>query len=121
MPERYTAAAANELLPYLAPTLIELRTKYERAGRAREAMERAAAGNGCSAQRDRWTKTLARVQELMARIEGWNLEVKDIESGLVDFPTEVGGRDAYLCWKLGEPEVAHWHYPEDGFAGRRPL
>jgi hypothetical protein len=47
--------------------------------------------------------------------------VKDLDSGLVDFPSLRDGRPVLLCWRLGENEVAWWHGYEDGFAGRRPL
>lgn len=117
----YTIAEANELLPYLAPTLVELKEKYELAMQIQERLEGAAVTNGGSKHRERWQKTISRVQELMDRINDWNIEIRDLESGLVDFPSKRGDMDVFLCWKLGEPEVAHWHGPEDGFAGRRPL
>jgi hypothetical protein len=41
--------------------------------------------------------------------------------GLVDFPAEIEGEPAYLCWQYGEKEVAFWHRIEDGFGGRKPL
>ena len=47
--------------------------------------------------------------------------VKDLDTGLVDFPSARDGEDILLCWQLGEDEVACWHGHEDGFAGRRPL
>lgn len=47
--------------------------------------------------------------------------VRDLERGLVDFPARHGGRTVLLCWLEGEEDLAWWHYPEDGFAGRRPL
>ena len=47
--------------------------------------------------------------------------VKDIDEGIVDWYASKGGRDVLLCWKLGEKEVAYWHDPEAGFAGRRPI
>ncbi len=47
--------------------------------------------------------------------------VKDVVTGLVDFPHELEGRIVYLCWKFGEDDVAWWHEVEDGFAGRQPL
>lgn len=46
---------------------------------------------------------------------------KDIGTGLIDFPTVMEGEAAYLCWRLGETEVAYWHTIEGGFAGRRPI
>jgi hypothetical protein len=48
-------------------------------------------------------------------------QVKDLDSGLIDFPTLHHGETVLLCWQLGEDEIAWWHRVEDGFAGRRPL
>lgn len=46
---------------------------------------------------------------------------KDLESGLIDFPARVGDREGYLCWKLEEPRITHWHGLTEGFGGRKPL
>ncbi len=54
-------------------------------------------------------------------ITGDGVELKDLETGLLDFPARMGGRDVLLCWKLGEPRVAHYHGLDDGFRGRKPL
>jgi hypothetical protein len=118
---RYTVQSANELLPHLAPALVELREKFEAASEIRARRARDAHGNGHSPQHDDEQHTLARVAELLERIQEWGLELRDVTTGLVDFPTEIDGREAFLCWRLGEPEVAHWHSPDDGFRGRRPL
>lgn len=120
-PKRYSVDEANALLPYLAPTLIELRDKSEAAIRIKEAMDEASVTNGGSSKREKWARTLARVQELIDRLNTWELELRDLDTGLVDFPTVIHGVDAYLCWRLGEAEVAHWHSPDDGFQGRRRL
>ncbi len=117
----FSVEEANALLPYLAPALVELREKFEEAAEVRVLITKAAAGNGWSDKRDRWARTLARVTELIERLQGWEVELKDISTGLVDFPTTMEGREAYLCWRLGEPEVAYWHFKEDGFPGRRRL
>jgi len=47
------------------------------------------------------------------------VELKDYESGLIDFPGRHQGRDIYLCWKLGEDKVTHWHELHSGYAGRQ--
>jgi hypothetical protein len=117
----YSVDEANELLPYLAPTLVELRDKFEQAAQIRVLVTRAAAGNGWSPQRDKWSRTLARVDELLERLREWEVVLRDVSTGLVDFPALIEGRPAYLCWRLGEPEVSHWHGEDDGFVGRRPL
>jgi hypothetical protein len=59
-------------------------------------------------------RALEAVQEL-------GVIVKDLDTGLVDFPSTRDGEDVLLCWRLGEDEVAFWHGYDDGFAGRRPI
>ena len=54
-------------------------------------------------------------------LEELDVVVRDLERGLIDFPSLIGGEEAYLCWLLDEPAVRHWHGVESGFAGRRPL
>ena len=117
----YSIEEANALLPHLAPALVELREKYEQAQLARREIQTAAAGNGGSHERDDLNKLVARVDELLDRLREWDLELRDVSTGLVDFPSIVEGDDACLCWRLGEPEVAWWHRPDEGFVGRKPL
>ena len=47
--------------------------------------------------------------------------VKDLCTGLIDFPCRVGEREVYLCWRLGEPSIRFWHAVDEGFAGRKPI
>ena len=61
------------------------------------------------------------VDKNVKAITALGLELKDINSGLIDFLAERDGRDIYLCWRYNEPRVAHWHDLEAGFAGRKPL
>jgi len=61
-------------------------------------------------------------QQAVAEIEQEGIVLRDPVRGLVDFPARhPGGRIVLLCWQLGEDDLAWWHLPEDGFAGRRPL
>jgi hypothetical protein len=53
--------------------------------------------------------------------EALDVVVRDLERGLIDFPSLLGGEEVYLCWLLDEPTVGHWHAVESGFGGRRPL
>lgn len=55
------------------------------------------------------------------QLEELDVVVRDLERGLVDFPSLLGGEEIYLCWLLDEPEVVYWHAPESGFGGRQPL
>ena len=57
----------------------------------------------------------------LARINGWGVELKGIDEGLIDFPSRRDERVVYLCWRLGEDSIAWWHEIDVGFAGRQPL
>ena len=55
------------------------------------------------------------------RIRALGGEVKDLELGLVDFPSTREGEEILLCWKLGEKSLGYWHSVDGGFASRRPI
>ena len=57
----------------------------------------------------------------MERINNWGVQVKDLDTGLIDFPTLYKGREVLLCWKLGEERIAYWHGVEEGFRGRKAI
>jgi hypothetical protein len=59
--------------------------------------------------------------ESLRRFEEHGVQVKDIDTGLIDFPTEIDGEPALLCWRVGEERIEYWHTLEGGFAGRRPI
>ena len=61
------------------------------------------------------------LQQTVREIEQLGCVIKDLGIGLVDFPCRVGDREAYLCWRLGEPSIGFWHTPDEGFAGRKPI
>jgi hypothetical protein len=64
----------------------------------------------------------ARMGELAQQVESLGCFLKDIDQGLVDFPTELDGGDVvFLCWQFGEPSVLAWHPVDGGFAERKPL
>jgi hypothetical protein len=70
------------------------------------------------AERD---KAVQEAKDSLAEIDSIGVQVKDLEQGLLDFPFLMDGKPVLLCWKLGEPAIAHWHTVEEGFAGRKPL
>jgi hypothetical protein len=61
------------------------------------------------------------MQAAVGQIDAWGITLRDIESGLVDFPALVTGRQIWLCWRLGEGDVDWWHELSTGFGSRRPL
>jgi hypothetical protein len=66
-------------------------------------------------------KAVQETKDSLAEIDSIGVQVKDLEQGLLDFPSLMDGKPVLLCWKLGEPAIAHWHTAEEGFAGRKPL
>jgi hypothetical protein len=57
----------------------------------------------------------------VAQIEAWSVTLRDIGSGLIDFPALVSGRPVWLCWRLGEGDIDYWHEFDSGFSTRRPI
>jgi hypothetical protein len=55
------------------------------------------------------------------KVQNLGCQLKDLETGLVDFPTLYRDQEVYLCWRLGEPGITFWHHVTDGFGGRRPI
>lgn len=70
------------------------------------------------AERD---KAAQEARDTLAEIDEVGVQVQDLEEGLLDFPCVMDGKTVMLCWKLGEDSIAHWHEPEDGFTGRKPI
>lgn len=62
-----------------------------------------------------------RITVCLDELQEKGVVVKDLDQGLVDFLSRINGEDVYLCWKLGEPEIQHWHRVDEGFAGRKSL
>ena len=60
-------------------------------------------------------------REYIAELDSIGCELKDTRTGLIDFRSRLGGREVYLCWKLGEREIEHWHELDAGFSGRRSI
>jgi hypothetical protein len=69
----------------------------------------------------RFGELKSEIVRLIHRIESLGCIVKDIDLGLVDFPSTHSGEQVYLCWKAGESHVSHWHGVDEGFSERKPL
>ena len=64
---------------------------------------------------------LERMQAALQRVTAMGCHVKDLETGLIDFPATLEGRTVFLCWRLGENQVRYWHEMDSGYAGRLPI
>lgn len=72
-------------------------------------------------QRAEMESHLQQVRETVSEIDSIGVQVKDLDTGLLDFPCKVDDQVVLLCWKMGETAIEHWHTMEDGFKGRKPL
>jgi hypothetical protein len=132
MPPRYfTLDEANRVVDELRPVvdrMVEHRRRLQHAQLRRSGLAEQAGSNGG----DLTPGDFAEVeQELEAeatalaacieRIQSAGAQVKDLETGLLDFPTLREGEEVLLCWRLGEAEIGYWHGTDEGFAGRKPL
>ena len=124
MDERlFSIEEANALLPTLRPLLERLQEVHGRLA-DRDLLQRlrsAAAGNGGGVAAREVMATGDEFGRITAELEGLGVVVRDPASGLVDFPAERDGDPVYLCWRVGEDAVGHWHDRDSGFMGRQPL
>jgi hypothetical protein len=118
----FTVEEANAMLPDLAERLARVRDArrivIETARLVRDRVE--ADGGGVAGEPTYFeaARTLRAEVEYMAERD---VVLRDPETGLVDFLGEVEGRRVWLCWRLGEERVAHYHELDSGFVGRKPL
>jgi hypothetical protein len=119
----FTLEEANELLPQLTTLLTRLREAKDDLTdtEAHEALSEAAPANGGGEQGRQVGVAFLEVRQLLETVERAGIVLRDIERGLVDFPALMDDREVYLCWELGEDEVAYWHELEGGYGGREPL
>ena len=108
--------------------LPELREALERMRRARQVILRsaervraAAARDGGGREGQEYSEAMRSLRDEVERFSNEGIILRDVETGLVDFPSTREGRLVYLCWKLGEDGVSFWHDVDAGFPGRRPL
>lgn len=68
-----------------------------------------------------WVRALAETRDLLLEFYRRQIEVKDLDRGLVDFPSILKGKEVFLCWELGEEDIEFWHDLDAGYAGRERL
>lgn len=94
----YSAEEARALVPIVRSTILQLATLRRSDG-----------------------PSVDELRALLEYLESLGVVLRDLEAGLVDFPTIRDGEPAWLCWRLEDPELAFWHTTHEGFASRRPL
>jgi hypothetical protein len=124
MAKHFTAEEANRALP-------QVRALVDRILQARQAILDArpdlwpvlehAIGNGGSRKAGEVLQDFKRLEDSVKSLQDIGCVLKDISTGLVDFPALRDGREVLLCWKYDEPQVMYWHDLQSGFAGRQRL
>lgn len=117
----FTVQEANRSLPLVTRIVRDIVNTHERAAQLQakiDSLPRAKDVSGLQSQLDTAVNEL---QEYVDELTSIGVELKDYETGLVDFPGRHQGRDVYLCWRLGEEKIAHWHDLHTGFNGRQPV
>ena len=132
-PHYFTREDVNRLIPRLAELIPQIREARRLLIERERALGRVVAQppqtngfrieqeNQANALKVEADTTMAQFRALAQEIADMGAELKDPESGLVDFLALRNGREVYLCWREGEPDCAWWHDLDTGFAGRQPL
>lgn len=114
-------AAADALLSKVKPLLLQARDR-------KRALEHHAAKYGYDvarlsqdAAKEECDRIVAQLTEAIEQLEELGCYVKDLDIGLVDFLSTFEGRDVFLCWKLGEERIYHWHELYEGFSNRQEI
>jgi hypothetical protein len=124
-PERtFSLMEANVLIPHLREQFLRIKTArsviLKIGGEIRKASTNMEMGGG-SPYGSLYIRTLEDIATGMQSLQETGVLIKDLESGLCDFPHLSAGRIVYLCWQLGEEEIRWWHEITSGFQGRQPL
>lgn len=123
-PHYFTLAEANAALDIIRPLIgriLAIRDEIlKKQPEVWPAIERSA-GNGGNATLSRIAADFGRLDDLVHEVLATGVEVKDINTGLLDFPAWRADHEVFLCWKYGEDKIAFWHEIDAGFAGRRPI
>lgn len=125
----YELETANRALPLVSAIVRDVVTEFRtlrRLGRKQRALRAETDGDVASLETLRQMGET--VDEISLRIEGYlhelddlGVELRDLETGTIDFPTLLNGEPAFFCWRLGEEHVEWWHAANSGYADRQPL
>jgi hypothetical protein len=132
MPRFFTLQQAEQVLPEVAAAIREAiahKAEYERAEAERQSFsQRIAVMGGVRVDRSQLLERNRRreaaahhLKEALEKVQEFGCLVKDLDIGLIDFPTLLQGEEVYLCWKLGEAGIQFWHGVHEGFQGRKPI
>jgi hypothetical protein len=119
----YTLEEASELLPRVIEIIERMRAARNQLGdrEARDALSEAGPTNGGGTPGRTVSQGFLELRDSMIELRELEVVIRDLDRGLLDFPSLRDGREVYLCWQEGEDAIRFWHEPDAGFGGRRPL
>ena len=119
---------ANEYIRQVGPLLERLKADRDEVARLQRELARGRETNGSAEHAEQLAELeddereiVRRMQSAVSQIVDWGITLRDISTGLIDFPALANGRPIWLCWRLGEDDIAWWHEVNTGFDGRQPL
>jgi hypothetical protein len=132
MPRFFTLTQAEKLLPQVESAIREAivrKSEYEQAEAEWQSFSRRVTATGgmqvdrprLLEQKNRRESAALDVKNSIERVHEFGCLVKDLDIGLIDFPTLFNGEEVYLCWKLGESGIQFWHGVQEGFRGRKAI
>jgi len=119
----FTLEEARARLPWVEAKLAALRDARARLTdlEAREVLSEGAPTNGGGQRGKQVGEAFVELQNGVAAFDHRGIVLRDLDSGLIDFPSIREGEEIYLCWIDGEADIGFWHGLDEGYAGRRPL
>lgn len=117
---RFTLEQANKALPLVKRVVADIINAHKSHTDSQSRAESLSGKDQLEAQKSA-DSSHDRLQELVSELTDIGCEIKDYQTGLIDFVARHEDRDIYLCWKLGEEKIMYWHELHTGFAGRQPV
>jgi hypothetical protein len=118
---RFTLAQANKSLSLVSRIVGDIVRCHQSVTDLHEKLEATKSAREKQTLQERLDADNKHLQEYVDELADVGCELKDFQTGLVDFIGRHQGRDVYLCWKLGETKIEYWHELHTGFAGRQAV
>lgn len=117
----YTVVEANQAIAAIEPLVRSVSRRAEALALMRASGGKVARPTSDTAVSAAYYHELLALQGDLRELGSHGCELKDLRGGIVDFPALYDGREVFLCWRLGEAAVSHWHEHDAGFRGRQPI
>ena len=121
--KHYTRDEARALLPNIRDwlkRLVALRGELEKQEKRLASLM----APGCDVGGplvNKWVRSIAEIKDVLLEFHSREIQIKDLDRGLIDFPAFIGGKEVFLCWEQDEEDTEFWHDLDTGYAGREPL